>query len=181
MNRRLDATSVTPADDRRTASSAAHSAKPEIARSLRRALKSLCALAVLGAAWASQAHAADLELAVSGFAGAEEQRGQLMVAVFADSSDWLKKPVAVRRVAVAEAVDGRLVLRFGDLPAGPVAISVFQDLNGNGKLDTNPVGMPLEPFAFSRQAQGNFGPPRFEQAALEAGTTRHAIQLPAMP
>ncbi len=141
----------------------------------------LMALALIGGMTAGGVQAAELSLEISGLATDGGPQAQVMVAVFADAQDWLKKPVAVRRVAAQDAVDGRLTLRLSDLPEGPVAISVFQDLNGNGRLDTNPVGMPLEPFAFSRQAQGNFGPPRFEQAVLDAGTTRHAIQLPAMP
>ncbi|MFX8281946.1 DUF2141 domain-containing protein, partial [Acinetobacter baumannii] len=43
---------------------------------------------------------------------------------------------------------------------------VFQDANGNGRLDMNAMGMPVEPFGFSNDAVGNFGPPRFEQAVL---------------
>ena len=135
-------------------------------------------LAVLLAAAGAQARAADLELEVSGFSGTGADRGMLMVAVF-DAQGWLRKPVAVDRQAVSAARDGQLVLRLTGLPDGPIAVSVFQDLNGNGKLDMNPMGMPIEPFAFSRQAQGNFGPPSFEQAVLPAGTTRHEIRLPA--
>lgn len=141
-------------------------------------------LAVLLVAAGAQARAADLELEVSGFtassatAATAADSGMLMVAVF-DAQGWLRKPVAVDRQSVSAAKDGKLVLRLTGLPDVPIAVSVFQDLNGNGKLDMNPMGMPIEPFAFSRQAQGNFGPPSFEQAVLPAGTARHEIRLPA--
>lgn len=135
-------------------------------------------LAVLLAAAGAQARAADLELDVSGLSTSGADGGMLMVAVF-DAQGWLRKPVAVDRQAVSSARDGKLALRLTGLPDGPIAVSVFQDLNGNGKLDMNPMGMPIEPFAFSRQAQGHFGPPSFEQAVLPAGTTRHEIRLPA--
>lgn len=139
-------------------------------------------LAVLLAAAGAQARAAELELEVSGFSTSTSTSGgdggMLMVAVF-DAQGWLRKPVAVDRQAVSSARDGKLALRLTGLPDGPIAVSVFQDLNSNGKLDMNPMGMPIEPFAFSRQAQGHFGPPSFEQAVLPAGTTRHEIRLPA--
>lgn len=135
-------------------------------------------LLTLGALALGRAAAAELELDVSGVAPGQ---GALMVAAFAEPGQWLRKPVAVSRVTAEQVRDGRVTVRLADLPDGPIAISLFQDLNGNGRLDTNPAGMPLEPFAFSRQAQGNFGPPTFQDAVLESGTRRHAIQLPAMP
>jgi uncharacterized protein (DUF2141 family) len=145
------------------------------------ALLPVLATALMLAAAPGQAQAAELELELSGFAGQPGQQGQLLVAVYADPAQWLKKAVAARRVAVAPDADGKLLLRLTELPEGPLAVSVFQDLNGNGRLDANPMGMPLEPFAFSRQAQGMFGPPSFDQARLEPGTARHAIRLPAQP
>ncbi|WP_431256656.1 DUF2141 domain-containing protein [Roseateles chitinivorans] len=93
----------------------------------------------------------------------------------------MKKPVATAKTASTEARDGVIKVRLKGLPEGPVGIAIYQDLNGNGKLDSSVIGIPIEPYAFSRQAQGSFGPPTFDQAALPAGTTRHAIRLPAQP
>ncbi|MDH0868200.1 DUF2141 domain-containing protein [Mitsuaria sp. GD03876] len=127
------------------------------------------------------ARAADLEVEVSGLAAAgAASGGQVMAAAFGPDG-WLKQPVATARAALAQSRDGVVTLRLTGLPDGPVAVSVFQDMNGNGKLDRNPMGMPTEPYAFSRQAQGQFGPPSFEQAVLPAGTTRHAIRLSPQP
>lgn len=159
-----------------------HPARPRpLARPFTLALLPALAAALMLAARPGLAHAAELELELSGFAGQPGQQGRLLVAVYADPAQWLKKPVAARRVVVAPDAAGKLVVRLTELPEGPLAVSVFQDLNDNGRLDANPMGMPLEPFAFSRQAQGLFGPPSFEQARLEPGTARHAIRLPAQP
>jgi len=38
---------------------------------------------------------------------------------------------------------------FHDLPVGQYAVSVFQDGNDNGRLDTNIFGIPRERFGFS--------------------------------
>ncbi|MGH7186252.1 MAG: DUF2141 domain-containing protein, partial [Pseudomonadota bacterium] len=46
------------------------------------------------------------------------------------------------------------------------AVQVYHDANGNGKLDTNLVGIPIERFGFSRDAAGNFGPPGFADAKV---------------
>lgn len=128
----------------------------------------------------SAARAADMEVEISGIATTGADAGaQVLVAAFTGGEGWLRQPVAVGRVAVSSAQGGVVKLRLTGLPDAPIGLSVFQDQNGNGKLDRNAMGMPVEPYAFSRQAQGNFGPPSFEQAALPAGTARHAVQLPA--
>jgi uncharacterized protein (DUF2141 family) len=104
-------------------------------------------------------HAATLEVEVSGLASSE---GQVMVALFSQAEGWLKKPL--KAAAAKPLSDGRAQLRFDDLPDGDYAISLFHDVNGNGRLDMNVMGMPTESFAFSNKAMGSFGPPTFEAA-----------------
>ncbi len=62
-----------------------------------------------------------------------------------------------------QAVEGSLTLTAEDLPPGEYAIRVMHDVNGNDELDANFVGMPVEPFAFSNNAVGRFGPPGWEE------------------
>lgn len=140
----------------------------------KRALAAMLA-APLGLGLGGAARAAELELEVQGLATTE---GYLLVAVFADAKNWLRQPVAVRRVAAAAAEDGKLTVQLSALPDGPLALSIVHDLNGNGRLDMNPVGMPVEPFCFSNNAVGGFGPPRFDDAVLSAANgARVAVKL----
>jgi uncharacterized protein (DUF2141 family) len=115
------------------------------------ALSSLCA------------QAAELELEVQGLS---DGRGQLLVAVFG-AEGWLRQPLAVSRQDAATQQGGALRLVLKDVPEGVVGVSLIHDLNGNGRLDMNAMGMPQEPTAFSNNAVGQFGPPRFEQASFE--------------
>lgn len=66
-----------------------------------------------------------------------------------------------------------------DVPAGRYAVAVYQDLNDNEQLDSNLVGVPSEPFGFSRNARGSMGPPEFDAAAFEVrgGQRQLAIRL----
>ena len=107
------------------------------------------------------AQAADLELTVQNIASSQ---GAVMVAVFNEAGQWLKTPVAVAQQAASTQVDGKLTLVLKDLPEGELAISLFHDLNGNGKLDRNGMGIPMEPFAFSNEAKAMFSAPKFEAA-----------------
>lgn len=53
------------------------------------------------------------------------------------------------------------------LPEGVYAAQVMHDLNGNGELDANFLGMPREPWAFSNNAVGRRGPAKWEDAKFE--------------
>ena len=64
-----------------------------------------------------------------------------------------------------------------ELPLGEYAISVYQDLDKNGKLDTNMFGVPTEPIGFSNNAAVRFGPPKYESARFSFEEDRQKIQI----
>jgi uncharacterized protein (DUF2141 family) len=100
--------------------------------------------------------------------GGKPGEGEFVVGLFDNQKTWLKDVVAEVRVPVDE--DGGAVVSFEGLPAGTFAISTYQDCNGNGQLDRLVVfGPPREPYAFSNEARGMFGPAKFEDAAFEIG------------
>jgi len=104
------------------------------------------------------AGAADLKLRVDDVKSAE---GKVMLAVYDSADSFLKKPA--KTVSVAAAT-GTVNVLIKDLPPGHYGIALFHDANGNGKMDRNAMGIPLEDYAFSNNAQGMMGPPSFEQA-----------------
>jgi uncharacterized protein (DUF2141 family) len=57
------------------------------------------------------------------------------------------------------------------LPAGQYVFSIYQDSNGNGKLDTNLIGIPREKFGFSnydgKSAPGSFNRHKVEIRRLQ--------------
>jgi uncharacterized protein (DUF2141 family) len=128
-------------------------------------MKYLIPVAVAALFASSLAQAADLTVDV---AGLKDAKGQVMVAVYDRADNFLKQPM---RAAMVAAQAGKVQLVISDLPAGDYAVTVFQDKNDNGALDTNPVGMPIEPYGFSNDAAGHYGPPSFEQARVRLAET----------
>jgi uncharacterized protein (DUF2141 family) len=96
--------------------------------------------------------------------GLRNDRGVVFVAIF-DSQRGFddKKPV---RGNHARPANRSAVVVFDDLPAGRYVVSFIHDENENKKLDTNFLGIPTEGFGFSRNAMGTFGPPGFDDAAV---------------
>jgi uncharacterized protein (DUF2141 family) len=81
-------------------------------------------------------------------------------------------PVAQAMVDVAA---GQHTATF-TVPAGDYAVKSFHDVNGDGRMNTNPFGMPTEPYAFSNNARGNMGPATWAQAhfTVEGDTPRRS-------
>jgi uncharacterized protein (DUF2141 family) len=73
------------------------------------------------------------------------------------------------RIGNAMATSDVVEILMQNFADGEYAVAVFEDINGNGKLDTNFLGIPKEPVGTSRDAKGNFGPPKFVDAAFKIG------------
>ena len=107
------------------------------------------------------------------------QQGKVWVALY-DGADPYK---ADRRFAgqIVDASGPELTVVFAGLPSGRYGLSAFQDVNGDGTLGTNMLGVPTEPYGFSRAAQaGAFGPPGFDALAVavdKAGIVTTVIEM----
>ncbi|MBK7428468.1 MAG: DUF2141 domain-containing protein [Saprospiraceae bacterium] len=64
------------------------------------------------------------------------------------------------------------IIEINDLPFGTYAISVFQDLNANEKLDKKLFGIPAEPYGFSISAAKFTRAPTFSESSFEYSKER---------
>lgn len=106
--------------------------------------------------------------------GFKNEEGTARVALFLDAGGWPDEEGSVFASAVVPIGDGQALAVFENVPAGPFAVSVFHDVDGNGELDSDTLGIPSEDYGFSRDARDLFGPPSFEEAriSLAAGETK---------
>jgi uncharacterized protein (DUF2141 family) len=81
-------------------------------------------------------------------------QGNLMVAAYASAEDFSKKPVTTQRLAAGEQT-----MRFTlcGLTGSAVALTLYQDLNSDGRMSRNLLGMPTEPWG-SSGTPGAMGP-----------------------
>ena len=118
--------------------------------------------------------AADLQLSVRN--GPAATPATLYVALFDSAESY-----AANRMLAAQTMPmqgGSARLSFAGLAPGRYALRVFADENGNGKLDTNLMGMPTERYGFSNDAVGNRAAPGFDAAAFQIdGDLQTVIQL----
>ncbi len=101
--------------------------------------------------------------------------GVLLAGAYDQESTWLGgTTVTSIEVPVPATVTGTLSFEM-HLPPGRYALSVFQDMNGNRKLDANFIGIPTEQSGSSNNAPARFGPPKFRDAEFVVGN--QAIDL----
>jgi uncharacterized protein (DUF2141 family) len=127
-----------------------------------RTATTLIALTLSVVTLSTQAMAADLVVEIGAIRNTD---GQVRVALYNSAEKFLKPGGPVDAV-VLPSVTGSMSVRFSGLIAGQYAIALYHDENGNGELDSNLIGIPLEGTAFSRDGKGSFGPPKFADVAV---------------
>jgi len=95
-------------------------------------------------------------------------QGKLYVWVYDKKDDWLSDRYRTQKsIAVAGNRTNDTVTLELLLPAGEYALSIFQDVNDDGKLARNFIGLPKEPAGLSNNLRPRFGPPKYKDAKFE--------------
>ncbi len=106
----------------------------------------------------------------------KKNEGKILLAVYADDDNFLSE-VTYRSIHHEVNQAGVVTVEVPDLPYGKYAVSLFHDENNNGKFDTNFMKLPKEPYGFSNNARGTFGPPKFTEAAFSFNKAEQEISI----
>jgi len=106
--------------------------------------------------------------------GLKPSEGEVRVALFDSEKDFLQKPF---KVGIALVDGAQCHWQLNGLAPGWYAVAIYQDKNGNGKLDHNMLGIPLEPYGFSNNARGILGPPSFRDARFQIAGSGIRIEI----
>jgi len=107
----------------------------------------------------------------------EAAEGHLMVRVLQGEEEFKAEREAVTAIK-QRAIVGAITFAISNLPAGEYGLQVMHDQNDNGKLDSNFIGIPTEPWAFSNNATGKMGPPSWEDVKFQlTDSVTQAIRL----
>ena len=101
--------------------------------------------------------------------------GRLLLVLY-DESTYLREGASVSKTSVA-VVAPEMRVTLEHVPSGRYLIVATHDANGNGALDTSVIGLPTEAYGFSRDAQGAFGPPSFDDAAFDFDGKTAALDI----
>jgi len=104
-----------------------------------------------------------------------QRTGVIMLAIYDSAQTYGGgRPVVAEALPVTAGVS-EITL---DLPVGDYGMKAFHDVDGDGRMNTNPFGMPTEPYAFSNNAVGNMGPASWDRARFSvSGATTQTITI----
>ncbi|SDR14113.1 DUF2141 domain-containing protein [Pseudoxanthomonas sp. CF125] len=129
-------------------------------------------LALIAALSSASALAGDLTVKLHGI---RAQTGLVKVAVVDSQEAWDGKAAPVQADGVP-AQGEEASFTFKDLKPGNYAVMITHDENGNGKMDTNVMGMPLEGYGFSNNPQV-MRKPTWDEARFQVTATGAAIDV----
>ena len=97
-------------------------------------------------------------------------QGQIVCSLYRDAKQYpsAKLPeIDIIKLPLKDLTQDNINCVYKDIKPGKYAVTVFHDLNNNGKLDTNDLGFPIEPYGFSNNASNRaFGPPTFKDIQI---------------
>lgn len=100
--------------------------------------------------------------------------GTIYIAIWANEKNWPDgKPF--RELSTTAELD--VTTARVEIPQGTYAVSVYQDINDNGQMDNNALGMPKEPWGVSNDAPARFGPPKWKRMIFDVGSEPYVAEL----
>ncbi|MGL4231833.1 MAG: DUF2141 domain-containing protein [Casimicrobium sp.] len=126
------------------------------------------------AAWDAKAQSASTCPTLN-VTGLKADEGVLMIAVYTKSEEFFKQAAWMTAQKVSST---SIQIPVCNLDVEEIAITAFQDMNGNQKLDMNPIGIPTEPYAASG-TPAMFGAPTWKdtKVAYKGATAPIAIKF----
>ncbi len=73
--------------------------------------------------------------------------------------------------------NGKLVGKITDLSYGVFGIAIYQDVNSDGKIDKNLIGIPKEPYAFSNNYKPTIKAPSFNDCKFVYDAKTNTVNM----
>lgn len=99
------------------------------------------------------------------FTGLTQEPSTLYIGIYSQDNDFMGDDV--HYIAEVKVKKSTHKWTCKDLAPGKYAVTVYQDVNNNGKMDKGMFGMPKEPYGFSGNPVIAFKAPTFKDCAFE--------------
>lgn len=106
----------------------------------------------------------------------ETAQGTIWVGVYESEETFLIKEKAILK-GVEATHTGTIRIPIDHVPYGECALAVMHDVNGNGEMDRNWLGIPTEPYAFSRKPRSRWRLPRYREVTFVFGPQQNELPV----
>ena len=100
------------------------------------------------------------------FNNLDQKQGKIYIAWYNRKEDFTKEDKVYLAKVVAVKNTYTVRVDFENIPPGTYAIAAFFDQNGNGKMDTNFLGIPKEKYGFSNNPRPMMRAANFNEASF---------------
>lgn len=110
------------------------------------------------------------------FPNIHPNQGMVEVSVYDKSEAFLVKDQFIQKKR-AQIVNGKAQLIFENIPFGKIAVGSYHDVDADEIYDKNFIGLPAEPYAFSKKPVNNWRKPRFEEVSFDFKENGQILQM----
>ena len=110
------------------------------------------------------------------FSNLVKAKGPVIVGVYAPKNKFPDPKDQLKEYKFKVDSDSFSV-HIGDLPFGEYALAIYQDVNSNGKIDKNLIGIPTEPYAFSNNFKPTVKAPAFKNCRFEYTAIANTVAM----
>lgn len=107
----------------------------------------------------------------------KEAKGTIRAAVFANAEDFDQEKNAVYDEVIPLSSTATIRRRIPLNGRSTYGLAVYHDINNNGKLDRNGLGIPKEPYAFSNNPSAKWQAPTFSEIAFVPNEVNGSLSL----
>lgn len=124
-------------------------------------------------AWTSPTESSEASLWLT-IENVQAPQGIIWVGIYDSESTYLiKEKAIISRFDVNNT--GDVQLEIPELSYGTYAIALFHDINNNGELDRSFVGIPKEPYAFSKRPKSKLRLPKFDEIKFDFNPNHRSL------
>jgi len=103
--------------------------------------------------------------------------GRVIIALYGSDDGFPSRFEKALKKVTVEIRDGRASARFEGIAPGRYAVCAVHDENGNGRTDTNFIGIPREGVGVSNNVRSRIGPPDFDDAVFVHGAGPTVLEI----
>ena len=98
----------------------------------------------------------------------------IYIAIFSKNDKFLDSENATATKVANPGGKEVIQLPF-NLPMGEYAVTIFQDVNEDGKMNKNMFGAPSEPYGFSNAFKPKFSAPTFDDCKINFSSDKQKV------
>lgn len=111
------------------------------------------------------------------FQNIKEKKGRIWLAVYDAPEKFMDKEKAIALDYLDIKPLGEYRVTVSGLAPGTYAVAAFHDLNGNNEMDQTFVGIPKEPYAFSKKLKSKWRAPQFEEVKFTFSPSNQTLLM----